>query len=77
MSSNEPNSPDVWRQRIQLVIAVTLIVLVVAIPAWYVISIGITAEDEMVNTIVIGSWTLAIAGAGAAFSLFGLGRKVS
>ncbi len=77
MSSNEPNSPDVWRQGIQLAIAVTLIVLVISIPAWYVIATGITTDDEMVNTIVIGSWTLAIAGAGAAFSLFGLGRKVS
>lgn len=75
--STQTNPSDVLRQRAQIAIAVTLVIMVIAIPAWYVIEVGITEDNETVNMIIIGSWTLAIAGAGAAFSLFGLGRKVS
>jgi len=75
MSAQQP--PDIWRQRTQLAIAIILVGIVIAVPTWYVIETGITADNETVTTIVVGSWTLAIAGAGAAFSLFGLGRKVS
>ena len=65
------------REKIQLVIAVILIGLIMAIPATFVYLTGVTGDNELVKTIVTGSWTLVVAGAGAAFSLFGLGRKVS
>jgi len=65
------------REKIQLGIALVLVVLAISIPTWYVLEVGITAEDELVKQIVIGSWTLVVAGAGAAFSLYGLGRKVT
>lgn len=70
-------SPDIWRQRIQLGIAVTLVILAIGIPVWYVVTVGITSDNELVNTMITGFWVLTIAGAGAAYSLFGLGRKVT
>jgi len=75
MSTNPTD--DITRQRIQLALAVVLVSLAIFFPVWYVVTVGITADNELVNTIIVGSWTLAIAGAGAAFSLFGLGRKIS
>ena len=74
--STEP-SPDVWRQRIQLGIAVTLVLFAIGIPIWYVVKVGITSDNELVQTMITGFWVLTIAGAGAAYSLFGLGRKVT
>jgi len=65
------------REKLQLLIAVTLVALIISIPAFYVLDKGVGGDDSLVKTIVTGSWTLLIAGAGAAFSLFGLGRKVS
>lgn len=65
------------RQNIQLGIALALVIIAIGIPVLYVAEKGVTSDDELIKTIVVGSWTLAIAGAGAAFSLFGLGRKVS
>ena len=70
-------SPDIWRQRIQLGIAVTLVILAIGIPIWYVIRVGITSDNELVQTMITGFWVLTIDGAGAAYSLFGLGRKVT
>jgi hypothetical protein len=69
-------SPDIWRQRIQLGIAVTLVILAIGIPIWYVIRVGITS-DELVQTMITGFWVLTISGAGTAYSLFELGRKVT
>ncbi len=70
-------SPDIWRQRIQLGIAVTVVILAIGIPIWYVIRVGITSDNELVQTMITGFWVLTIAGAGAAYSLLGLGRKVT
>ena len=64
------------RQNIQVILAIVLVSIAIIMPVWYVISVGITAEDSLVNTMITAAWTLSIAGAGAAFSLFGLGRKV-
>ena len=68
---------DTIRQYTQLVLAIILVSIAIVFPVWYVVDVGVTSEDEFVGTVVTGAWTLAIAGAGAAFSLFGLGRKVS
>jgi len=68
---------DPLRQKLQLIIAVVLVAVVIALPTWYVIEKGITADDQLVVTIITGAWTLAVAGAGAAFAIFGLGRKVT
>ncbi len=68
---------DKTRQKMQLAFVLILVSLTIALPSWYVFETGITSEDELVKTILIGSWTLAIAGAGMAYSQIGLGRKVS
>jgi len=70
-------TPDIFRQRMQLAFVLILVTLTIALPIWYVFKIGISADDEFVKTVLIGSWTLAIAGAGMAYSQIGLGRKVS
>ncbi len=64
------------REKIQLGLALTLVLMAISVPTAYIVSVGISADNEIVKTIVIGSYTLVVAGAGAAFSLFGLGRKV-
>lgn len=74
MSANET---DPFRQKMQLAFILILVSLTVILPTWYVIETGIDAEDEFVKTILVGAWTLAIAGAGMAYSQIGLGRKVS
>jgi len=74
MSSTE-TSP--LRQNIQMALVLVLISVSIGMPVWYVVEVGVTSEDEFVQTVVTGSWVLTIAGAGAAFSYFGLGRKVS
>lgn len=73
--SSTPNDPV--RQKIQLAFILILVSLTIVLPSWYVYTIGIDAEDELVRTILVGSWTLAIAGAGMAYSQLGLGRKVT
>lgn len=68
---------DKARQRFQLGVAMTLVIASMIFPFWYVWEKGILADDELVKTIVIGFWTLVVAGAGMAYSIFGLGRKVT
>lgn len=68
---------DKTRQRMQLAFVLILVTLTIALPTWYVLEEGISSNDELVKTILVGSWTLAIAGAGMAYSQIGLGRKVS
>ncbi len=41
------STDDVTRQRIQLAIAVVLVSIVVAIPTWYVIEVGITPNTDV------------------------------
>jgi hypothetical protein len=68
---------DKTRQKMQLAFVLILVSMSIALPAWYVIEVGIQSDDELVKTILVGAWTLTIAGAGMAFSQIGLGRKVS
>lgn len=68
---------DKTRQRMQLAFVLILVSMSIALPAWYVVETGISTDDELVKTILIGAWTLTIAGAGMAFSQIGLGRKVT
>jgi uncharacterized membrane protein len=64
------------RQNIQLILALVLVSISIILPVWYIITVGITADNTLVTTMITAAWALSIAGAGAAFSLFGLGRKV-
>ena len=68
---------DKTRQKMQLAFVLILVTMSIALPAWYVIEVGIQSDDELVKTILVGAWTLTIAGAGMAFSQIGLGRKVT
>ena len=68
---------DKTRQRIQLAFVLILVAMSISLPAWYVIEKGITSDDDLVKTVLVGAWTLTIAGAGMAFSQIGLGRKVT
>lgn len=47
-------SPDIWRQKIQLGIAVTLVILAIGITIWYVVRVGITSDNELVQTMITG-----------------------
>lgn len=75
MSVQTPNDP--FRQKIQIIFVIILVSMSISMPLMYVYHVGIATDDEFIKTILIGSWTLAIAGAGMAFSQIGLGRKVS
>lgn len=75
MSVQTPNDP--FRQKMQLAFVLILVIITISLPLMYVYHVGVASDDEFVKTILIGSWTLAIAGAGMAYSQIGLGRKVS
>jgi hypothetical protein len=76
MSVEAPHDSTV-RQKTQLIFVVILVSMTIILPIWYVTEVGIDFDDELVKTIIVGSWTLAIAGAGMAFSQIGLGRQVT
>jgi len=65
----------VAREKTQLIIAIVLIGASISIPIGYILHKGF--DDELVKTMVTGLFAIALAGVGAAYSLLGLGRKVT
>ena len=62
------------RERIQLILATSLVVLTIGLVAGYVLASGF--QDELVIEIVKEARTLLVMGVGAALAIFGLGRTV-
>ena len=74
-TTDTPNDPI--RQKMQLVVIAALIIGCFIVVGAYVNAQGLTSGDEIVKLIVMAAVTLMIAGAGAAWSLIGMGRKVT
>ena len=68
---------DPFRQKVQMAFVIVLVTMAITLPLLYVYHVGIATEDDFIKNVLIGSWTLVVAGIGMAFSQIGLGRKVS
>ena len=73
--STEPNATNLLRSQIQLILAVSLIVMCIAVVGSFITIQGFA--DEAVKEIVGDFRVLIIMGVGAALAIFGLGRTVS
>jgi len=71
--STEPTTP--LRSQIQLILAVALITMSIAVVSMFIVTAGF--ENETVLEIVNDFRVLIIMGVGAALAIFGLGRTVS